>query len=146
MTVRFTNDNVLTVTGANLTPLAPDSQVNWDTPRRDTGSIDAVSVVSDGTVDDEIMFQTFLRSSTYAFRLYHTTGPDRGIYEVFLNGVSVDTIDGYTVSVVSGEYSEIAGVAVNTVAQEWTIRMTAKNASSSSFLGAISMVALGKTV
>lgn len=126
--------------------MTPTSNTNWNTislsPNAPYGGLQA----STGAQNAEINWDISLSAGTWTFALIHTTYINRGIYSVQLDGVEKGTIDGYSGSAVFGVRSTIAGIAVSTSGKvTLKLKMATKNASSSSYFGAIHHILFQRT-
>jgi hypothetical protein len=65
-------------------------------------------------VNDEVAYRAWLSPGTYTFCEYIATGPDHGIITVYMDGVSLGTIDHYSGGNVYGVQKVIANVVITT--------------------------------
>jgi hypothetical protein len=76
----------------------------------------------------------FLKAGTYTISVLGMTAPSRGIQEVFIDNVSVGTIDWYNASLVYNQVKTIAGVTVTGDGRHtFKSVINGKNASSSDY-------------
>lgn len=107
-------------------------------------SLTARGIQSTGVQNSLVNYRATPRFGTYTIRLAHNKGPDRGIYSVQVDGVTVGTIDGYAAASADA-LSEVAGVVMSTGEKLITLKMENKNAASSSYFGSHFALSLVRT-
>lgn len=127
------------------------ANTNWSTFVAASGSSGDVYLnaimQSSGAQNAEIAWDEVLSAGTWTFAMRHYTEANRGIYSLQFDGTDVGTIDGYagTPGVVH-QLSSITGIVVAATAKiRVSLQMATKNASSSSYYGAISGYQLRRT-
>ena len=125
---------------------SPKSQTNWSSIVADTLGIYQSLKTSSGAQNAEMAWDVGLTAGTWRVDLIHYQDSDRGIYTVSLAGTSVGTIDGYNAAQTHNVISSITGVAVAASGfKELKLKMETRNASSSSYRGAIQALRLRRT-
>jgi hypothetical protein len=124
----------------------------WATPKVSVGvwtpdfTTLAPSNLSDGVQNSSISFDFISSSGTYALDFMHLVGPNRGIYTIAIDGVTVGTVDAYAAAYVTVAGASIGAAGVSTLtgiglspgAHVLKFTMATKNASSSAYYGCIS--------
>lgn len=110
------------------------------------GANDGGLLLQFGTAQNsEIAWDINLLAGTYMIGFTQAQGSDRGIYSVQLNDVQVGTADGYNAGS-AYVLSTVSAIAVATSgANELSLKMLTKNASSSSYKGIIGGVMIART-
>ncbi len=124
----------------------PFSNVGFNTIAQASADYYGGELQSDGTQNDEVVFQKYLQAGTYTLDLFHKTQTTRGIYSIYIDGVLLGTtIDGYSASGASTR-STIANITIAT-SNLHSIRllMATKNGSSSTYTGVIHGISLTRT-
>ena len=138
----------------------PSAQTNWATYILSGSNYTFVRVQSSGAQNATITFAPqVLAAGTWQLDLIHLGGTDKGIYTVEIstdgaaftainaspyNG-SASTIDGYQGSA-TGLRSGITGIVIGTAGRYWIrLTMATKNASSSSYVGAVADLTMTRT-
>lgn len=126
----------------NLLGLSGTSNTNFST---NSFASDNPYIASTSAQNAYVEWQVALSAGTWSVFLNHYKGSDRGIYTVAIAGSTAGTIDGYNASSTSAVGS-ITGISVAaTGVQAIRFTMATKNASSSSYFGAIFGVQLLRT-
>lgn len=96
-------------------------------------------------VGNEMTWEVPLQAGTYVFGLVHRVGPDRGIYDIQLEGTTILTLDGYAAAEAEA-FTEETGVVVPADGV-YSVRflMSSKNASSSNYYAAIQFFSFART-
>lgn len=101
---------------------------------------------SSGAQNDFVSFDVSFAPGDYAFYLLNSKGPDRGKYQLNVDGVDVgDPLDGYNATVADSQLSQVASggggltYTVSGAGKRVRVKLTmaTKNASSSAYYGAI---------
>lgn len=107
----------------------------------DIGPMIQFTTVQNGLISWDIN----LLAGTYSIGFTNSRDSDRGIYSVQLNDVEVGTADGYNGAATSG-LGQVTGITVAASgANELSLKMLTKNASSSSYKGIIGSVMIART-
>lgn len=126
--------------------LGGDANTNWDTISTSASQYGGFALASSAAQNDEISFNVILAAGTWTVRLMHVKGTNRGIYSVQIDDSEEGTIDGYNGSAVNNARDSVAGITVASGGKhELSLKMLTKNASSSAYLGIISLVSLIRT-
>lgn len=97
-------------------------------------------------INDEITYKVILAAGTYKFTYFGVTNTDQGVITVTLGGVTAGTIDLYTGTVARNITKTLTGIVIPTTgAQTLDIKVTSKNASSSSYVVRITAMNLTRT-
>lgn len=127
--------------------MTASSHTNWDSIS--TSSFDDIysgRKFSSGTQNDEINFDISLAAGTWTFELIYLKGTSRGICSVQIDGVEQGTIDMYNSSTTYNNRAQITGISIATSGKvTLKLKMTSKNASSSSYGGTINHLQLKRT-
>jgi hypothetical protein len=128
--------------------LTPLSQVNWDHIYQDDGTLSLTynaRLESTGAQNASISWPLTLAAGTYAVSLMHHAGPDRGIYSVQIDGVEKGTINGYAGAAIQ-QVDDATGIVIaDTGEYTLTLKMAAKDASSSGYAGMIQALRVIRT-
>ena len=81
-------------------------------------------------VNDEVAYSVWLSPGVYTFCEYIMTGPDHGIITVYMDGVSLGTINHYSAGNVYGVQKTIANITITTPGiHTLNIKVTSKTSS-----------------
>lgn len=124
----------------------PKSQVNWDQIYLNSSMINCGMKYSTGAQSASIAWDVLIPKGTWQLELISIKDVDRGIYTVSLDGISQGLIDGYYNTSSLNESDLITGIQITSTAKkELKLTMATKNASASSYIGAISALQLLRT-
>lgn len=124
----------------------PATQTNWSTLNVSTSLLNNGQLTSSGAQNAEIGWDVLLAAGTWSLTLITSKFTNRGIYTALLDGASIGTLDGYDPSNLSNVVQTISGVIIPASGKRrLLLRMATKNASSSSYFGAIQAVGLVRT-
>lgn len=118
---------------------------NWSTMNVDSAEVYCADIESSGAQNDERYWNVGVTGGTWDFTLMHFKGANRGIYDVQIDGVSIGTIDGYAAGATRNVISSITGVSITAGKRKIALKMTSKNASSSSYFGTVQHIQLRRT-
>jgi hypothetical protein len=118
---------------------------NWSTITNVTVIIYYFDIESNGTQNATIYWYVGLSGGTWDIGLMHNTGTNRGIYSVQVDDTEVGTVDGYAGVAAKNVISAVTGVAISAGKRKIALKMATKNASSSSYYGAITHLQLRRT-
>jgi len=99
-----------------------------------------------GAQNDEITYKVYLAAGTYSATCHHYKAADIGIYSIRIDGVEVQTFDGYNAGDVANVYTTQASIAIAANGLKTIgIKMTSKNAGSSAYRSAITEIIMVRT-
>src|SRR6185312_1886778 len=64
----------------------PFSNVRWNTIAQSSADYFGGELQSDGTQNDEVVFEKYLQAGTYTMDLFYKTGATHGIFTIFVDG------------------------------------------------------------
>jgi hypothetical protein len=124
---------------------APTAITNWATITVDATSVLNSFRLSTGAQNAAVGYPVVLSAGSWTLTLVHSLGPNRGIYAIDLSGAAIGGIDGYAVGVTPNTYSTRTFTVATTGLYTLNLVMSTKNAASSSFFGAITLINLRRT-
>jgi len=145
------------------TPIAPalsgqQTIALWASPKTTVGAWGADFTtfaplsLSDGAQNSSVSYDFICAAGIYSFNLLHIIGPNRGIYTVTIDDVTVATIDGYAADYYTGQgqigaptMSTVTGIFLSAGAHIIKFAMDTKNASSSAYYGSVSSAVFTRT-
>ena len=122
----------------------PFWSLRWNAAAPTSADYFGGETASTGTANDEVQYQFACQAGTYTFDLFHKLNTNRGIYTVSIDGVFINHIDGYGTSGTQVR-SSLTGIALTDGLHTVDLRMSTKNASSTSYFGCITGMALTRT-
>lgn len=124
----------------------PTGQTNWSTIAVAVASIKNGAKQSAGTQNDEIYWDVLLAAGTWNITVGYRKAASRGIFSVQLDGVEISTIDSYAAVTTENQVTTLTGVVVASPGiKRLKLKMTDKNASSSSYIGSIFSLGMRRT-
>lgn len=125
----------------------PFSNVRWNTIAQSSADYFGGELQSDGTQNDEVVFQKYLQAGSYTMDLFYKTGATHGIFTIFVDGVQLGTtVDSWVASGGAMLRATIAGITVSgSTVHAIRLLMATKNASATSFFGIIGAIAMTRT-
>lgn len=145
MSTRYDGDARVLRTTYEFPLQVPDDAVNWNEVVSSATSIDAQNLRSFGSIGAYLEYTREILPGTYTVRVFHSKASDRGIYELFLNGVSAGTSDGYAATVSQNDLIEFTALSVTDPTVTFRLQMTGKNAASTGHYGEICMFTIVRT-
>jgi hypothetical protein len=150
-------------------PIAPSLSaqqtiVLWASPKTSVGAWTtdfttlAAFSLSDGVQNSSISYDFICAAGAYTMDFTHLVGPNRAIYTISIDGVTVATVDGYAASfnnvglgggvgatVTAPTLATVTGIVIGSGSHVLKFTLATKNASSSSYYGCISQAVLTRT-
>lgn len=126
--------------------MTPISHINFN-----TNTVDALAVrqgyrTSSGAQNDEISFDLVLAKGTWSIETMYFKNTDSGIISVQIDGAQQGTIDTYAAALSRNNRSTISGIVISQAGKHrLTLKMTAKNASSTNYYGRIQHIQARRT-
>ena len=122
------------------------AHVNWDTISVTASAIFNGYKNSSAAMNDEIEFDVVLGAGTWTFELMWLKSAYSGIATLYLDGVSIGTMDTYNATDAYNQLMSITGVVVATSGKKrLKIKITSKNASALSYYGYLQHIQLRRT-
>ena len=139
--VDFTPDpsNNATVITGPMTPLA--SVGTWSANQG--AFFFGYRITNTGTQNDYVEWEVSLAQGCWNLDFFHDVGTNRGIYTVSLDGVTVGSVDGYAGSGANAK-TTVPVQVTRRGTQKLRVTLATKNASSSSYVGAIHGLGLSR--
>lgn len=126
--------------------MTPISHVNWNTNTQSETMLRSGYRTSAGAINNEISYDLVLAEGTWSVELLYLKGPDAGIFSIQIDSVDKGTIDAYTAGTSDDNRSTVTGIVVSEAGKHrLTLKMAAKNASSSNYYGRIQHIQLRRT-
>src|SRR6266702_5348712 len=140
------------------TPIAPSLSAQqtialWASPKTSVGAWTtdfnnlAPFSLSSGAQNDSISYDFITAGGVYTLDFLHLIGPNRGIYTVAIDGVTVGTVDGYAADYLQSEndaslskplMTTLTGIGLSGASHVLSFTMATKNASASAYYGCVS--------
>lgn len=125
----------------NVNPFQYATQTNWNSPTANASSLFGWIMSSSGAQNAEIGWDLVIAAGTWDLEIVFYRNPNRGIATLRFDGVdTAATVDFYGTDAgrVVGSYTGL--VVATSAKRRVTLKMATKNASASSYFGAISSV------
>lgn len=148
-------------------PIAPSLSAQqtialWASPKSKVGAWTADFTtlapfsLSDGVQNSSVSYDFICAGGTYTLDFTHLVGPNRGIYTISIDGVTVGTVDGYSatyyygvsvagVDIAAPGLASITGIGIAAGTHVLKFLMATKNASASAYYGTVSFAVLTRT-
>src|SRR6266481_199232 len=161
------SEGTLMFHGGTLIALSLSAQqtiVLWASPKTSVGTwvtdftTLAAFSLSDGVAASSISYDFICAAGTYTMDFTHLVGPNRAIYTINIDGVTIGTVDGYAASfnnvglgggvgatITAPTLATIVGIGIGAGSHVLTFLLATKNASSSAYYGCISQAVLTRT-
>ena len=145
-------------------PIAPSLSAQqtialWGSPKTSVGvwAADFTTLapfsLSSSAQNDSISFDFICTGGQYTLNFLHLIGPNRGIYTIAIDGVTVGTVDGYaadfnyvtTANIPAPSMTTLTGLVLSSGTHVLKFTMAAKNVASSAYYGCVSSAVFTKT-
>lgn len=103
-------------------------------------------IIGAGLQNDEVGWDVVLAAGTWELKMTHHKYFNIGIYSVYVGGVLIGTLDGYSAGATYNNSTTFTGIAIAAAGKKRvSLKMAAKNASASSYYGWLSAIHLRRT-